>query len=234
MEKIKVSICGREYGFVTDDAPELISMVAGKLEEKINEFSEHRFRSNEEMLTLVALNVMNEAEKDMLAVKNVIGELHKKVTALEEENVALKEHGERTLNESVKSATAEFVQMAQVKEEENELLRNMINEHERSIQRQNEEREIELKRLSDGFDSATKEMAHIAQNKEEENNTLRNALSTYETTFDNYVKLKEEEIVRLRKQLEKTNIERDVLKAKLATGIDIDQLTMDSTSKYYD
>jgi len=214
MEKIKVKICEREFNLLTDDAPEIIIKSAGKVEEKIIELSALRNRSEVEMLMLVALNLTSEAEKDMFAVKHVIGEMHKKVSMLEEENLTLKETGKLTLNANIDSITRELEQIAQVRDEENEQLRKKLAEQENQIEIHMKEREVEIKRLHDGFDSAAKEMAYIAEVKDGENKTLRNTLNTYETTFDNYVKLKEEEIIKLRKELDDLKLEYEALKVK--------------------
>ncbi|MDR2532841.1 MAG: hypothetical protein LBC82_08395 [Oscillospiraceae bacterium] len=197
MEKIKVTICGREFNLVTDDAPEDIRIIAEKLEEKIVEFSKTKIRSDEEMLTLIALNVLNEAEKDMFAVKNVIGEMHKRISALEEENSDLKSAEQLTISENLKSATRELEQIAQVRDEENEQLRKRIVEYERNAEHLAKEREIEIMRLKDGFESAQSEMANIAGQTDEINEQLRGKILDYEQQIEALMKDREVEIKRL-------------------------------------
>jgi len=197
MEKIKVTICGRDFNLVTDDSPEIIEKVAEAIEEKISEFSALKIRSGEEMLTLVALNLMCEAEKDMFAVKNVIGEMHKKIAALEEEKEHIKEDDRHLFEENMESATHELEQIAQFRDEENEQLHRKLAEYEDNMEKLMKDREIELKNLKSSFESAHKEMESIAENRDRENDVLRHKLMDYEKQLENLMKNREIELKRL-------------------------------------
>ncbi|MCL2018271.1 MAG: hypothetical protein FWG70_00805 [Oscillospiraceae bacterium] len=212
MEKIKVTICGRDFNLVTDDAPELIFGIAEKLEAKIAELGQHKVRSDEELITLVALNVLCEAEKDMLAVKNVIGEMHKKITTLENENESLKGSVQLTLTENLQSATRELEQIARVRDEDNEQLRKKLSALELNTEQLVREREYQIKRLTDSFDSAYKEMENIANNKDSENNSLRNKIFEYEQHIDSLVKSREQEIKNLHDGFESAVKEVNLIK----------------------
>jgi cell division protein ZapA (FtsZ GTPase activity inhibitor) len=230
MERIKITICGRDFSLITDDSPEEIRRVAEKLEEKIAEFSALRTRSAEEMLTLVALNVMNEAEKDMFAVKNVIGELHRKVSALEQEVADTKESDRKALDENVTSAAHELEQIAQVKDERNEFLMQKIAEQEQQIERIMNIRENEIKRLNEAFDSAYLEMGNIAQIRDDENAQLRIKISDYESNMENLMKEREVEIKRLHEGFESATKEM----AYIAQVKETENNTLRSTLSTYE
>lgn len=202
MEKIKVTIYGRNYNLVTDAPPADIRRLAGKLEEKIIEFSALQTRSDEEMLTLVALNILNEADKDMLGVKRVIGELHKKVSALEAQVADVKRESEDALSESLTSATLEMSSMAHFQEEQNEQLRQKIEAYEAEIERLTKSREEELSKLNEGFDSASQEMASMAHFQEEQNEQMQQKLLSYEKEIERLSKDREAEIKTLREGFE--------------------------------
>jgi cell division protein ZapA (FtsZ GTPase activity inhibitor) len=197
MEKIKVTICGRDFNLVTDDAPDIIIKAAEKVEEKVTEFGARRHRSQEEMLMLVALNLTSEAETDMLGVKNVIGEMHKKISALEDELGDLKAADQLKFDENMESAERELEQIAKFRDEENEKLQLKLADYESNMEKLMKDREIELKELRAGFESAQKEMENIANNKHEENDILRNKIADYEKQIEELMKDRETEIKRL-------------------------------------
>lgn len=220
MEKIKISICGRSYNLLADDSPDRIIEVAGRLERQIKEYTTQlKNKSEEEVLTLVALNVLDEAEKSAAGLRL---RLEKLETALDEE----KKNNNMMMSENISSAESEMEQLARVKDEENTQLRQKLVDYESELERFMADREREIRELKESFNSARSEMEHIATIKDGENTKLRNTLNSYEATFDLYVKVKEEEIVRLTKTLTTVNADCDELRQRLAAVSDDGQLTI--------
>jgi cell division protein ZapA (FtsZ GTPase activity inhibitor) len=197
MEKIKVTICGRDFNLVTDDAPDIIIKAAEKVEEKVAEFGALKHRTQEEMLMLVALNLTSEAEIDMLGVKNVIGEMHKKISLLEDELNDLRAADQLKFDENMESAGRELVQIAAFRDEENEKLQRQIADYEQNMEKLMKDRETELKELRASFESAHKEMENIANNKHDENEMLLSKIADYEKQIEAMMKDREVEIKRL-------------------------------------
>lgn len=227
MEKVKVNINGREYNLKVDVEPKRIINIAKSLEAQIKETSRALInRSEQEVLTLIALNILDESEKQILQKEKEISELNNDLQIAREQAIINEQKSNAAFKENLYSAESEMEQLANVKDEENELLRQKLIDYEKDFERFVSEREDEILALKETFNSGISEMNHIAMIKDSENAKLRNTLNSYESSFDLYVKLKEEEIIKLKEEAEVLNAEIDDLRQRLAAISDDGQLTI--------
>ncbi|MCL2086534.1 MAG: cell division protein ZapA [Oscillospiraceae bacterium] len=220
MERVKLKICNRDYSLVTDGDSTRLEAIAESLEKQIVEYSKNlNKRSESEVLTLVALNILEESDKEITACKNELKGMELK----------LSEHDKKLnfeLAENIHSANSEMEQIANFKDSEKAEMQRKLLEYENTLEKLVEEKQSEIALLNKGFVSAQGEMEHIATIKEEENIKLRNTLNSFERTFDEYTKVKEAEIVKLREELDESRAECDELRQRLAALDDEGQISL--------
>ncbi|MDR1754725.1 MAG: cell division protein ZapA [Eubacterium sp.] len=220
MDKVKVQICNRSYNLVTDGGTDRLTLLAKNLEGQIAEHTKHlKNRSEIDILTLVALNILDESERELA---RVIQDAENIKNNLFESEKKLKE----AMDENIYSANRELEQIATFKDIEKEELRKKLMEYEENFDKLVEEKVKEIGILTDGVDSARSEMEHIASVVDSENEKLRNTLNSFEKTFDEYSKLKEAEIIKLREELESSRADCDTLRQRLAALDDEGQMTI--------
>jgi cell division protein ZapA (FtsZ GTPase activity inhibitor) len=239
MDKVQITIRGRSYTLRTDESPERIEQIAASLDERIAEFTNAmRGRPEGEVLTLVAFDLMEQADDNSNEVKRMKDVLEESETK-----------NKQLLIENMNSAESELFQIASVKEQENVELRAKIQGYEeafeaqisqtytsaekeldqivRNKQRENDELRMNLvefereldSRATEIFNSAINEAKENAESKEEENQKLLTMLENFEKTFDNYAKTKEREIVQMQEEIE-------ALKFRLMELSDDGQMTL--------
>lgn len=250
MEKVKVTICQREYSLKTDESPEKIKKLAAELEKTII-YIARKTRAQGEVDTVILASmillsdietIIREGMPNIDALQDELAAANEQLAAakarveelenggnseMETENALLHEENEKleklvtVLREEISSATSELSQLANVKEDENTKLRSKLAEYENDFEKMAEEREGEIRKLQDSFTSANSEMEQIAAEKEQENAKLRATLVNYEATFDMYVKKKEDEMRRVQSELEELKIRSAEMEKKLAQSGDI-------------
>jgi len=195
MDKLQIKISDRSYTLITDEPPERLNLIAEKLEKTIAEFKAiMRGKPEAEILTLAAFDISDKADKE--------------ITSLSRENAVLKKNLEETeiknkklLIENMNSAESEMVQIAVVKERENNELRAKLQSYEKHIEEKTAARNDETDKLRE---------------------TLRN----YEKSFNDHAKRKEKEIISLQNELEDLRAENEELKQRIAALTDDGQMTI--------
>jgi len=193
MDKLQIKILDRNFSLITDEDPERLNSVAEELEKRVREFrARMRGKSEAEILTLVAFDISDNAEKEITESKRLVSVLRKKLEETEIKNKQL-------LIENMNSAESELVQIAVVKEQENNDLRAKLREYERQIE-------------------------DVSTDKNAEVQKLRETLANYEKSFNDHAKHKESEILALQTENEELRTENEELKQRLAALHDDGQL----------
>ena len=112
------------------------------------------------------------------------------------------------LDENFQSARAEVSKFAEIREEENQTLREQVSGYERQVQELLDEKRALLSIEGD------------VESRETENISLRGKLKNYETSFNHYIKTKEDEMNKLRSKLERSYADIDDLRVKLSEATD--------------
>lgn len=195
MDKLQIKILDRNFSLITDEDPEHLASVAGELEKRVREFKARmRGKSEAEVLTLVAFDISDNADKETTELKRQVNVLRKRLEETEIKNKQL-------LIENMNSAESELVQIAVVKEHENNELRAKLREYEQQVE-------------------------EVSTARDEEVRKLRETLVNYEKSFNDHAEHKEREILALQAEIEETRAENDGLKQRLAALDDDGQLTI--------
>lgn len=209
MEKLKVTINGREYALRTENRSRLEHNVSD-LNNRIGNMSDAlKSKTEDEILTLVALDILDDAgvqaDKDRKEIARLIRSLAVANDALEQQAKS----ANAALSENITSAESELEQLASVKDEENIRLREKLMEYENRMSEVMDEREAAIERLQNSYQSAIQEMEQIAKVRDLENARLRQTLNSYESSFDLSMKTKEDEIRNLRAKVVKLSENRN-------------------------
>ena len=194
MEKVRITICGRDYPLKLDESPERIQKIAKELENSILALNSRMTgKSEAEVVTMTALLMLDEADRKTVDNPQLAAELEK----VKAEKADL-ENQLKLLNEEILSAQSEMNQIADVQSDENAQLRSKLQEYEQTFERISSEKEKEIEELRASFYSGEKEMEQIAAVKDSENEQLRIKLMEYEQTFERFTEEKEKEIAALK------------------------------------
>lgn len=194
MEKVKAKILGREYFLKVDDTQRLRRLIH-TLEAQVQDLKDVLHSKSEvEIITLVALNNLDEADKggetsaaDFSESAEDTSQLLKKIEEYEAEITLLKE--------SISSAQSEMSQLAQVKEDENAKLRSDLHEYESNLE--------QCKTASENT------AASISADESD-----KKALAEFERSYSEYVKQKQAEADKLNEKIELLKKENKTLSAE--------------------
>jgi cell division protein ZapA (FtsZ GTPase activity inhibitor) len=215
---MKLKINGREYSMKIDDAEQgmttqKVQSFAGELDRQISELTfSLPNRTEEEILTLIALNTLIESSSKVDALESAVQAGKQELSEL---RIALKNSElsvQSAVSENLHSAESELEHIASVKDEENNRLQSKLMEYEHEFEVLNANREKEINKLKESYGSAISELEHIAQVKDTENSKLRQTLNSYEKSFDLSMRAKEEEIASLREKLHDAQLQLDALR----------------------
>ena len=229
MEKITISICGRNFTLRTDEpgSGERIRNLAASLERQINEVASKINKPEADVLTLVAFDIFDNADKINRAHEQTEKELREKLSSLSAE---VSKKRDEMLREEMASVESELESMAAGVEAVRVNERNEYIEYEHNLVEQMEHKDKELKELRVLYDSAVKEMESISSNsasaEAENDSSLQESLRNYERSFDEFSKMKEREIARLQEDNIKLKAENDELKQRLAALSDDGQIIL--------
>jgi len=205
MNKLQIKIRDRVYTMRTDEDPARMMKIASNLDEKIVEFAASmRGRPEAEILTITAFDLMEQVDDLIDAEAKLEDDLQNLKQLLEK----IEQENKQLLTDNMHSAESELVQIAMVKEQENEALRIKIQEYEKEWDEQ----------TKNVYQSAIDEANKNAELKEFENQKLKETLDNFERIFDDFAKTKEGDILRMQEEIE-------ALKLKLAE-VDDGQLTL--------
>lgn len=208
MEKVKAKILGKEYYLKVDDTQRLDRLIL-KLEQQVRELKDAlKSKSENEILTLVALNNLDDADKNVSATST--DKTAPDTENAEEMRLKLEQAQKKIdeLSDEITSAQSEMLQLAKVKEEENDRLRNEIIDYEQSFEQLGKQVEAQ---------SATGDESPEVEK-------LRKTLVGFEKNYDEYVKLRQSEINKLTQ-------ENEALKAQNATLTDENKKLTDENER---
>jgi len=197
MDKLQIKILENSFTIITDEEPERLTLVAENVEKRFKELRANmRGRTETEVMSLVAFDISGGADKQISQLTSEIEDLKQRLEETEINNKKL-------LIENMNSAESELVQIAVVKEQENNELRAKLREYESHIDMQIHEKSSE---------------------KNDETEKLRLTLENFEKSFNEHAKQKEKEIQALQAEAEDLRAQNNELKERLAAFGDDGQL----------
>ena len=202
MEKVRITICGRDYPLKVDESPERIQKIAKELENSILALNSRMTgKSEAEVVTMTALLMLDEADRKTADNPALSAELEK----VKAEKADL-ENQLKLLNEEILSAQSEMNQIADVQSDENAQLRSKLQEYEQTFERISAEKEKEIEELRASFYSGEKEMEQIADVRSSETEELKQKVLESEAALESISAEKDAEINRLKAQLEQGTV----------------------------
>ncbi|MDR0992769.1 MAG: cell division protein ZapA [Ruminococcus sp.] len=177
MNKMKISVCGKEYKLNTDSSEEDLRALAASAERTITEFMSQARLSVQDAAVLAALDAYAEADKHSKSVDNIRIQLQEYISEAARARAEIDEAAKS--KENLKKKQSDTAKTIETLEKKIRDLNKDIEERDRKIsdfdkekadfKKSDEDREIEITRLKERIDVLEKENEDLWKFKLEEN-----------------------------------------------------------------